>query len=99
MACAVNRQPLTAQTGFYPRPAHVGFVVDKLTMREAFLRVLRFYPLQIIPLLACNWQGPVFNNKIICAELKGGDHTAYKLKHNVNLYVINKIHVNRLTHG
>ena len=69
MACAVNRQPLTAQTGFYPRPAHVGFVVDKVTMREAFLRVLRFYPLQIIPLLPCNWQGLVFNNKIICAEL------------------------------
>jgi len=54
MACAVNRQPLTAHTGFYARPAHVGFAVDKVTMREAFLRVLRFYPLQTIPLLPCN---------------------------------------------
>jgi hypothetical protein len=37
---------------FARRPVHVGFVVDKVAMRQVFLRVFRFSPVNIIlPLL------------------------------------------------
>jgi hypothetical protein len=35
--------------GFDPGPVHAGFVVDKLAMGPVLLRVLRFYPVTIIP--------------------------------------------------
>ena len=31
-------------TGFDPRSVHVGFVVDKVVLRQTFLRVLLFSP-------------------------------------------------------
>jgi len=47
MAQAVSRRPLTAESRVR---AHVGFVVDKVVLRQVFLRVLRFSPVSIIPL-------------------------------------------------
>jgi hypothetical protein len=35
--------------GFAPRSINVGFVVDKVALRQVFLRVLRFCPVSIIP--------------------------------------------------
>jgi hypothetical protein len=35
--------------GFAPGSIHVGFVVDKVTLGQVFLRVLRFSPVNIIP--------------------------------------------------
>jgi hypothetical protein len=35
--------------GFTPGSIHVGFVVDKAGLGQVFLRVLRFYPVNIIP--------------------------------------------------
>jgi hypothetical protein len=35
--------------GFAPGSIHVGFVVDKVELRQDFLRVLRFSPVNIIP--------------------------------------------------
>jgi hypothetical protein len=35
--------------GFNPRPVHVRFVVDELTLRQVFLPVLWFSPVSIIP--------------------------------------------------
>jgi hypothetical protein len=35
--------------GFAPRSVHVGFVVDKVTLEQVFLRVLRVSPVNIIP--------------------------------------------------
>jgi hypothetical protein len=34
---------------FIPGSVHVGFVVDKVALGEVFLRVLRFFPVDIIP--------------------------------------------------
>jgi hypothetical protein len=42
MPQAVSCRPLTAETGFTPGSVHVGFVVDKVALGQAFLRVLRF---------------------------------------------------------
>jgi hypothetical protein len=36
--------------GFAPGSIHVGFVVDKVALGEVSLRVLRFSPVNIIPL-------------------------------------------------
>jgi hypothetical protein len=35
--------------GFDPGSVHVGFVVDKVALGQAFPRVLRFYPVNFIP--------------------------------------------------
>jgi hypothetical protein len=32
-----------------PSSVHVGFVVNKVALRQVFLRVIRFYPANIIP--------------------------------------------------
>jgi hypothetical protein len=43
MAQVVSRRPLTAET----RSIHVGFMVEKVALRQAFRRVLRFSPVNI----------------------------------------------------
>jgi hypothetical protein len=35
--------------GIAPRSIHVGFMVDKVTLGQVFLRVLRFFPINTIP--------------------------------------------------
>jgi hypothetical protein len=37
-----------------PGSIHVGFVVDKVTLGQGFLRVLRFYFVKILPLSLSN---------------------------------------------
>jgi hypothetical protein len=37
------------KSGFAPGSIHVGFVVDKVVLRQIFLRVIRFSPANIIP--------------------------------------------------
>jgi hypothetical protein len=67
VAQAVSRRPVTAETGFSPRAVHVEFVMDKVALGQVSLRVLRFFPVSIIPPLlhihSCiNWEmdnGPV----------------------------------------
>jgi hypothetical protein len=49
MAQAVSPWPLTSEAWFAPGSIHVGFVVDNVTLGQAFLRVLRFPPANIIP--------------------------------------------------
>jgi hypothetical protein len=49
MAQAVSRRPLTSAARFRARVNPVGFVVDKVALGQAFLRVLRFSPVNIIP--------------------------------------------------
>jgi hypothetical protein len=39
------------RTGFHPGSVHVGFVVDKVVLGRVFLRVLRFSPVSVIPLV------------------------------------------------
>jgi len=34
---------------FNPRPVHVGFVVDKVTLGQVFLQVLQVFPVSVIP--------------------------------------------------
>jgi hypothetical protein len=34
--------PITAGNGFNPKPAHVGFVVDKVTLGQVFLEYFSF---------------------------------------------------------
>jgi len=43
--------------GFNPRPAQVGFMVDKVALEQVFLPVLQFPSISIIPpmLCACLW--------------------------------------------
>ena len=48
--------------GFDPRPVHVRFVVDKVALGQAFLRVLRFIHVRIIPQLI---HAHLFNNTLI----------------------------------
>jgi hypothetical protein len=45
MAQAVSRRPLTVAARVNP----VGFVVDKVALGQVFLRVPRFFPVNIIP--------------------------------------------------
>jgi hypothetical protein len=52
MAQAVSRRPLTAAARVSARVNPVGFVVDKVVLVQAFLRVLRFSPDNIFPPLA-----------------------------------------------
>jgi hypothetical protein len=49
MAQAVSRRPLNAETRVHPGSVHVGFVVDKVTLGQVFLRALRFSPVNFIP--------------------------------------------------
>jgi hypothetical protein len=49
MAQAVSRWPLTAEARFASVPVHVGIMVDKVALGQAFLRDLRFSPVNIIP--------------------------------------------------
>jgi hypothetical protein len=48
MAHMVNHQPLSAEA-FTPGLVHVGAVVDEVPLGQAFLKVLWFYPVSIIP--------------------------------------------------
>jgi hypothetical protein len=50
MAQAVSRRPLTAAA--WVRASRINplvFVVDKVAVGQVFLRVIRFYPVSIIP--------------------------------------------------
>jgi hypothetical protein len=47
MAQAVSRRPLTAAAWVRAHVSPVGFVVDKVALRQVFLRVLRFSPVNI----------------------------------------------------
>jgi hypothetical protein len=49
MAQAVSRRPHTAESEFAAGSFHVGFVLDKVAQEQVFLRVLLFYPVNIIP--------------------------------------------------
>jgi hypothetical protein len=49
MAQAVSRRPLTMATWVRAQVNPVGFVVDKLALRQVFLQVLRFSAVNIIP--------------------------------------------------
>jgi hypothetical protein len=49
MAQVVSHRPLTAKVRVPDRSIHVGFVVDKVALGQVSLRVLRFYPVSIIP--------------------------------------------------
>jgi hypothetical protein len=50
-AQAVSRRPLTAEARVRSRVVHVGFMVDKVALGQVFLRVLRFSPVNFIPLV------------------------------------------------
>ena len=53
--CMVSCRLFTADTGFDPGPVHMGFVVDKVALGQACLRVLQFSPVSIIlPVLRIN---------------------------------------------
>jgi hypothetical protein len=49
MAQALSVLPLTAESQVRAGSVHVGFVVDKVALGQASLRVLRFSPVNIIP--------------------------------------------------
>jgi hypothetical protein len=49
MAQAVSRRPLFTAVRVCTQVNPVGFVVDKVALGQAFLRVLRFSPVSIIP--------------------------------------------------
>jgi hypothetical protein len=49
MAQAVSQRLLTAEDRVHNRSVHIGFVVDNMTLGQVFLRVLRFYPVSIMP--------------------------------------------------
>jgi hypothetical protein len=49
MAQAVSRQHLTAAARDRARVNSVGFEVDKVSLEQVFLHVIRFYPVNIIP--------------------------------------------------
>ena len=57
MVQAVSRRPLTAKAPEHPSPIRVEFVVDKVALGQVFLRVLRFFPVSIIPpMLLLSWR-------------------------------------------
>jgi hypothetical protein len=56
MAQAIGRRPLTAAAWVRAQVNPVEFVVDKVTLGQAFLRVLLFYPVNIIPPWAPNFR-------------------------------------------
>lgn len=39
------------RTGFAARSVHIGFVVEEVTLEQIFLRIPRFYPVIIVPLM------------------------------------------------
>jgi hypothetical protein len=49
MAQVVSRRPLTAESRFAPGSINVEFMAGKVSLVKVFLRVLRFYPVSIIP--------------------------------------------------
>jgi hypothetical protein len=49
MAQAVIRRPLIAAAWVHTQVNPVGFVVEKVALGQVFLRVLRFFPVNIIP--------------------------------------------------
>jgi hypothetical protein len=51
MAEAVSHQLPLLRPGFNPRPTHVEFVVDKVALGQVFPQVLRFSPVNFIPLV------------------------------------------------
>jgi hypothetical protein len=52
MAQVVSRRPLTAAAWVRAQVNLVGFVVHKVALGQVFVRVLRFFPVSIIPLWA-----------------------------------------------
>jgi len=46
---AVSHCLLNTEAWFNPRPVHVGFVVDRVALRQVFLQVLRFPTIIVIP--------------------------------------------------
>jgi hypothetical protein len=44
----------TQSTVFISRPVYVGFVIDKVVLRQVFLPVLQFYTISIILLMSHN---------------------------------------------
>jgi hypothetical protein len=50
MAQAVSLSLSPLRPGFAAGTVHVEFVVDKASLRQLFLRVLRVFPVSIIPL-------------------------------------------------
>jgi hypothetical protein len=65
MAQAVGRRPLTAAARVRAQVNLVGFVVDKVVVGQVFLRVLRFYPVNIIPPWATHFRKLQKNNSFI----------------------------------
>jgi hypothetical protein len=53
MAQVVTRRPLTAVARFRARVSQCGICVDQVTVEQVFLRVFRFYPINIIPPWLC----------------------------------------------
>jgi hypothetical protein len=45
----VSRRPVTTEAGARSRANRVEFLVDKVTLGQFLLLVLRFYPVNIIP--------------------------------------------------
>ena len=59
---AVSRR---THTGFEPRSVYVGFVVNKVTLRLVFLRVLWFLPVSVIPQCCIlNWRTAVATGSV-----------------------------------
>jgi len=48
MTHAVSRRPFTAE-GLNPKPVYMGYVAEKVALRQTFLRVLRLSHVSIIP--------------------------------------------------
>jgi hypothetical protein len=48
MTQAICRQPLTTEARVYARSVHIGFLMDKVALGKYFLRVFRFFPVNII---------------------------------------------------
>jgi hypothetical protein len=45
----ISRRPPTVEVGFDPGSVHVGFLVDKVALGQAFPRVLQFSSVNSIP--------------------------------------------------
>jgi hypothetical protein len=67
MAQAVSRRPLTAATRVRAQINPVGFVVDKVTLGQDFLRVLWFFPCQYQSTVGSTF--PKIKKKIIYSPL------------------------------
>jgi hypothetical protein len=50
MAQAVSRRPLAAEARFAPGSVHAEIVVGKIVLGQVLLRVVRYFPVNVIPL-------------------------------------------------